>query len=269
MKQLFRFDGSVIMEYDGTLKEALERAVKEGICLHYADITTAYEQEKEVCGKYCLDGLQICGLDLKGAILNDVVMPHSTFIDVNLTFAKMRRMDLFGSSLISAKLFKANLYGSDLRFANLRGADLRKAFASNISLTGADMTDAIIKDMDLTDAELIGVKNMECPLSCPEEGSFYGYKKLNDRYLITLLIPADAKRSSATSNKCRCSKAEVINILDLDTKELIEEVSSDTYVPITYKMGKKVYPDYFDEFRWNECSSGIHFFCSREDALNY
>ena len=274
MEQLFRFDGSVIMEYEGTLRDALEKAVKENICLHYADITTPYEREKEVYGKYYLGGIQIRGLNLKGAILNDVAMPNSTFIDVNLTFAKMRRINLFNSSLIGTKLFRANLSGADLHYADLSWADLRGTNltgvnAINCILEGANMEYANIKDMDLHEAILIGVKNMECPMACPEKGAFYGYKKVNGRYLISLLIPEDAKRSSSTSNKCRCSKAEVINILDLETKAFISEVISDKYTPIRYKEGKMVYPDCFDEFRWRECTNGIHFFCYQEDAINY
>ena len=56
------------------------------------------------------------------------------------------------------------------------------------------------------------------PLVCPEEGEFIGYKigYSNDcNYepcIITLLIPADAKRSSAFGNKCRCNKAKVLEI---------------------------------------------------------
>ena len=42
-------------------------------------------------------------------------------------------------------------------------------------------------------------------LCCPEEGSFVGYKKAGGK-IVKLQIPKTAKRSSATSRKCLCSK---------------------------------------------------------------
>ena len=38
---------------------------------------------------------------------------------------------------------------------------------------------------------------------------------------------------------------------------------------LLYKVGKTVYPDGFDEDRWNECSNGIHFFMTRREAELY
>ena len=36
-----------------------------------------------------------------------------------------------------------------------------------------------------------------------------------------------------------------------------------------YKVGKYVSVDNFDENRWNECAPGIHFFITRQEAVNY
>ena len=49
----------------------------------------------------------------------------------------------------------------------------------------------------------------------PKEGSFIGYIRAMN-HLVVLEIPADAKRSSATTKKCRCSKAKVSRIEELD-----------------------------------------------------
>jgi len=115
------------------------------------------------------------------------------------------------------------------------------------------------------------------PIACPEEGSFIGYKKilwtkeyLSDRqFIVKLKIPEYAKRSSATTNKCRCSKAKVLEIKDMDSGETIEEITNINKKPCTYKVGEYVYPDSFDECRWNECSDGIHFFMTEQDAIDY
>ena len=35
-----------------------------------------------------------------------------------------------------------------------------------------------------------------------------------------------------------------------------------------YEVGKEVVADSFDDDRWNECSHGIHFFITRNEAEN-
>ena len=128
----------------------------------------------------------------------------------------------------------ANLYGADLY-----GADLRSANLGFI------------------------------PINCPSDGAFVGWKKVQDK-LIKLLIPEDAKRCSATTYKCRCDKAQVLAITSLDEESSFDSVTNVAYTPnIEYKVGEMVYPDKFDEDRWNECSNGIHFFINKQDAINY
>ena len=39
--------------------------------------------------------------------------------------------------------------------------------------------------------------------------------------------------------------------------------------PYSYELGKEVYPDDFDENRYYECSHGIHFFMSFDEARDY
>lgn len=36
-----------------------------------------------------------------------------------------------------------------------------------------------------------------------------------------------------------------------------------------YRIGETVEVTDFDQNRWNECSTGIHFFMNREDAVKY
>jgi uncharacterized protein YjbI with pentapeptide repeats len=155
---------------------------------------------------------------------------------------------------------RANLQDADLRDADLRGADLRGA-----TLRGADLRDADLRDADLRGAYLRGAKvdynTQGYHLSCPEEGEFIAWKKCEGNVIVKLLIPADAKRSSATSLKCRASKAKVLEIVGDNA------VAYSTYKrSFAYKVGEMVEVADFDEDRWNECSSGIHFFMNRAAA---
>ena len=128
---------------------------------------------------------------------------------------------------------------------------------------------AISNGADLRGADLRGANNLHfIPLSCPSDGEFVGWKKVYNK-LIKLLIPSDARRSSATSNKCRCDKAKVLEITDLDGSNPIASLTSHKYAETQYVVGEMVYPDSFDENRWNECSHGIHFFINKQEAINY
>ena len=84
-----------------------------------------------------------------------------------------------------------------------------------------------------------------------------------------LLITEDAKRSSATTRKCRASKAKVISITNVESTETFEQAASQHDRRFVYKVGETVEVENFDTDRWNECSTGIHFFITRQEAMNY
>ena len=157
-------------------------------------------------------------------------------------------------------------------YADLRGANLRGANLSRANLSRADLCDADLCDADLSGANLRELVYNEgtafYALQCPEYGSFIGYKKAHG-YIVKLEILADAKRSSATSRKCRCSAAKVLSITTVDGGTEAEEISSDRDSNFIYRVGEVVRVDYFDDDRWNECSTGIHFFITRSEAEQY
>ena len=132
------------------------------------------------------------------------------------------------------------------------------------------LVEAVKNGACLGGADLGGAKNIPfIPISCPSDGAFVGWKKV-DGYLVKLEIPEDAKRCSATGTKCRCDKALVVEIRRISDGEQIDAITNTSYNPnITYKVGEMVFPDSFDEDRWNECSHGIHFFINKQEAINY
>ena len=175
-----------------------------------------------------------------------------------------------GVSLANADLAGADLAWADLAGANLEGAKLEDADLSWANLMGANLKGADINGAVLNTAHLTGAQNIPyIPLACPSEGAFVAWKKVEWKYLVKLQIPEDARRLSATTRKCRCDKAMVLEITSLDGNEHYDEVLNYNYTTTVYKVGEKVYPDSFDENRWNECSNGIHFFVNKQDAINY
>ena len=128
---------------------------------------------------------------------------------------------------------------------------------------------ADLRGADLREAKINENTKISLPISCPDTGSFIGWKKARG-YIIQLEIPAESKRLSATTRKCRCNIAKVVAIQNIDgTDSGLLEVRSGYDHNFIYKIGETVVVDNFDDIRWNECSTGIHFFITREEAVYY
>ena len=193
----------------------------------------------------------------------------------DLSEADLRGADLRGAYLREADLSEAYLSGAYLRGADLRGADLRGAYLRGAYLSGADLSGAYLREADLSEAylsgaDLSGAKNVPyIPYACPDFGMFISFKKASG-YIVVLEILEDAKRLSATGRKCRCNKAKVLEIQNIDgTKANVTKVASNYDSNFVYEVGKTVSVDNFCEDRWDECSPGIHFFINRQEAVNY
>ena len=227
--------------------------------------------------------------------LNKIIERHQHYLnkDINgwenmkadLSYRNLSGLDLRNVNLYRVNLRNANLRSADLRKANLRKADLRKAALRNANLRNADLSKADIYAADLKEANLLGtnLKNanisyakinantkIDYPIACSETGSFIGYKKAGYEYIVKLQICGDAKRSSATTKKCRCSKALVLSIENIDGSDSgLQEIESDFDSRFVYRVGEIAEVFDFDDNRWDECAPGIHFFMDRQDAVEY
>ena len=209
-----------------------------------------------------LEDVDLRDVDLRYADLRNANLRRANLENANLGNANLKYVDLVCANLSNADLRNANLVCANLENANLRYADLRNANLKYANLINANLRNANLECVE-TNHLTIGYH-----LACPEEGSFIGYKKANG-CLVKLLILEDSKRSSATSMKCRCDKAKVLDIIDLMTNEKIDRTKSDYDNEFFYKVGEIVQVEDFDEDRWNECTIGIHFFMNKENALKY
>ena len=197
---------------------------------------------------------------------NDPEGERADLTGVNLYGAYLRGADLTGADLVRADLVRADLRGADLIGADLVRADLRGADLRGANLYGADLREA-----DLTGADLTGARNVPyLPMACPDEGEYTAYKKVRGNYIVVLHVPSYAKRSSALGRKCRCDKADVIRIDNLDgSMANVSTVYSSYDSNFKYTVGETVTVENFDDNRWNECAPGIHHFMNRQEAVNY
>ena len=264
MIQIKSIKGKVLYECScNTYKEALEKAVRDNVDLSFAN----------------LSGLNLAGANLKGANLENADFSCTNckaviFQEANLKYAFFEDALAPYSNFINANLRKAYLGCTIFRNSTFNYSDLTNACFEYSDLyyaafNCANLCDVNFKTANLRGANLIDAINIPyIPLACPSEGSFIGWK-ICTNHLIKLEIPEDARRSSATSNKCRCDKAKVLAITDFEEKTSFKRVINKNFIKCVYEVGKMVYPDNFDEDRWNECSHGIHFFINKQDAINY
>lgn len=178
----------------------------------------------------------------------------------------------------------ANLHGADLSYACLHGADLSAADLHGANLRSADLSDANLRCADLSAADLRGANLRDANLSeltvaqtsiLPDEGDIIGWKKAitldGAPIIVKLLIPADAQRSNATGRKCRASTARVLDLQDKQGNSLPPDTTAySSFDPdFTYQKGETVHVEDFDTDRWDECATGIHFFITRIEAIEY
>ena len=110
------YTGVVIFACEAdTLKEALEKAVKDGVHLSYAD----------------LSGKDLSNVDLSNA---------------DLIFANLSNANLTGANLTGADLRGAKLPGTNLSNVNLSSADLTGVNFSNANFDNVDLHDAYLRD---------------------------------------------------------------------------------------------------------------------------
>ena len=241
---------------------------------------------------------------LEGHYTKDFEELRANFVNVDLSGKDFSNMNLFGAYFHNVNLRNANFCHANLRYTSITLSDME-----NVNLCQADLRVSIIRCVDLSCATIKstdfryasldscnfnkvvfdGNTNFQnshiynpinppnfIPMACPDTGAFIGWKKCrahgkdNEELIVKLLIPEDARRSSATGRKCRCDKAVVLEIQDMDGNEVEKVAYSTNTMHFKYEKGKTVEPEKpFCEDRFAECASGIHFFINRQEAVNY
>ena len=237
-------------------------------------------EEWSAMDKADLSGADLRNIDLSGASMRGVNLRGANLINANLTEANLIEANLSGANLSFADLGRAYLSGADLINTDLSGANLDRACLGGADLGGADLSYANLSGTNLINANLINAnlrraKNVPfIPLACPDSGAFVAWKNCeteNGSVIVKLLIPEDARRSSGTGRKCRSDRAIVLDIQTIDGDTVKGAIAWSRHdKDFTYEVGKTVTPNKpFCENRFNECSSGIHFFVNRQEAVEY
>ena len=199
---------------------------------------------------------------MKTSDLNKIIEEHAVFIRTggkagvraDLSGANLRDANLFRANLCRANLQGANLCRANLCIADLRKADLREANLQGTYLQGANLREALLPDFQIV----------------PETGGFYAWKKLADGCIATLYIPAGSKRtSSLVSRKCRAEYAKVVDIWNREGKKIKYCENWHESYHQTYTVGKVVKADKYNDDIRLECTGGIHFFLTKQEAIDW
>ena len=144
---------------------------------------------------------------------------------------------------------------------------LEEAVNAGANLSGANLSGAYLSGANLYGADLKKIRPYFQLI--PEEGTFIAWKKCHNGCLVKLEIPAKAKRhNSLGGRKCRASYVKTLQIWDGSGKE-IKECYGKHDSNTKYTVGKITRPDKYDPNPLEECSNGIHFFISKQEALDW
>ena len=211
--------------------------------------------------------------------LKTILEQHKLWLDSNEKEGK--RADLTRANLRRADLYCADLTGADLSGANLAGANLAGADLTNVTLYRADLTYSNLRCANLFGANLSGVDLIDSELEYADLTNtildekeqcrkgivltepMVGYKKSNEGKIITLEIPIGSKVFSINNKKRRANKAKVIDM------QGETELSSRYNTDFKYHVGDEIDIIDFNDNYNAECSTGIHFFLTRDEAKNY
>ncbi len=272
--KLFNTKGDILYSFTchgNTIRKTLENA-----CRGYRTI---------------LNRLLIVGADLSGADLTALDACVSKFINCDFSDAKLNGSSLSRSVFINCRFIRTEIIDADLERSTFDSCTFGSCIFDDSNMFRVHVIFSPIVSCSFKDVKYFkdayfegGIADRQekisqyYPLACPSDGAFIGWKKIfaanNKQMLVKLEIPEDAKRTSSgdSTRKCRCDKAKVLEITDIDTGEHLRKITDErtsTREKLDYIVGETVQPNSFDEYQWKFCAHGIHFFINKQDALDY
>lgn len=207
-----------------------------------------------------------------------LVLQNCMIRGINVSSRNLRYAQFIDCSFIDCRFLECNFTKAVFTGCTLaRRVVFRFCNLQEVNLCGANLYSCNFIDCFGLDTAIVDDKTLYYRPQCPTNGSFIGYKgawcydpELHIRpVLVTLAIPADAYRSSATTRKCRCDKAMVLDACDLSNGQPlpntvpIHSVYDSNFV---YTIGQTLQVADCNTNRWAECATGIHFFMEKEHA---
>mgnify|MGYP003523640219 CR=1 FL=1 len=224
------------------------------------ELNKIVEQHQHWLKKDC-EGWEHMMADLHNKNLSGLSFKCADLCRADLCGADLYRANLYGANLRGADLYRANLYGANLRGADLSGANLKGAILRCANLYGADLSSADLSGADLYRAYLSESDKFRLGQILTEP--ITGYKKTKEGVVITAEIPASAIVFCINGRKCRTNRAKII---DMGGHEVLHSKYDNS---LEYRLGQEIEIKDFDLIYNVECTSGFHFFRTRNEAEEY
>lgn len=217
-------------------------------------------------------GQNLSGADFRGADLEGATFIDTVLVSTNFEGANLKNADFSCANAWSANFNETNCKDTVFLSANLTEASLEGADLDGASFAQANLTEANLQDTNIVTTEFdntVGVYPV-----CPEEGEFTGWTIGEDEdcneYLVKIILPWFALRSSGTTRKCRTNILYTVSITP------IGESLGDGECPDSMKLKhrdaelclhKPSFDDNFETDRFKTSSTDLYFWISKEEAL--
>ena len=249
--------GKTILTYDDeqtTVQEAIRTALDSGVDFSYADF-------------YRMD---LSGTDFHGANLFS-----SNFREATANTCNFRETNLNNSNFDKGVACECDFYGASARMSSFFRTKLDKCVFAMADFSNSDLLEASFYKSVFCGCSFSDARNI--PVFIPTylpEGDFIGWVKVigeTESYIVKIKILKDSQRTRGVGDICRCDKALVLSIQDLDGNELdVEEIEyHDRTGTLVFKKWEVTECEYWYPGRWNDCQSGITFFIDRQSAVLY
>lgn len=215
----------------------------------------------------------LCSASFIGAILTDVDFSIANLPNLLFNRAQFIDVSFYSANLFSSDFSEAKLSSCNFRYANLAEVKLPSSILldCNCIFTGSNLYNCDMNNMysnlleykggKILTENIIGYKKCK-----PYNRIYYSFNKCTAA-IVTLEIPRGAIVFSVNGKKCRTNRAKVLDIVDSDGNKVPRARSYRGN--LTYYVGDEFNIYDFDCEYNKECSKGIHFFMTREEAENY
>lgn len=104
------------------------------------------------------DGVPLVGVDVSGAFLQGLSLPHAQLLRANFNAVDARNSDFRDADFVAANLHAGNFRYSNFAGANLQDADLGEADFCYANLSGANLAGATLDGADMGSTDLTNLK---------------------------------------------------------------------------------------------------------------
>lgn len=213
-------------------------------------------------------------LDLSRRRIQDTDLSKVCLDNIDFSCTRFERVNLEGASMDNCNVSRCFFVDCHMAGVRLTNADATDASFRSLDMQGADFSGTNFYYAALEFSNLNDVKTNEYTKwfgdAVPKEGAFICWKVGANNRVIQLLVPAEAKRTCATSEAGRAEYAKVLSVTDPNrTVDYTWETAMVDH-DFVYEVGKYVHPDNgFSEYGWMDDSPGLHFFMDREMAIAF